>query len=94
MSDNKKIALELIEFCDQKKQEALKEDSRYNGFYSRIAKTKEDEGLNYLQMGAMAEFAQVQAHFWNEKYEKSIREFEKLFNSSEEAMEYAKNYEN
>lgn len=91
--DNKKIALELIDFCSEKREEALKEDGRYNGFYSQIAKTKEEENLNYMQMGVMAEFSQIQARFWNEKYEKAIEEFEKLFNSSEEAKEYAKNYE-
>lgn len=92
--DNKKIALELIDFCSEKREEALKENGRYNGFYSQITKTKEEENLNYMQMGVMAEFVQIQARFWNEKYEKAIEEFEKLFNSSEEAKEYAKNYQN
>lgn len=91
--DNKKIALELIDFCSEKREEALKENGRYNGFYSQITKIKEEENLNYMQMGVMAEFVQIQARFWNEKYEKAIEEFEKLFNSSEEAKEYAKNYE-
>lgn len=92
MLDNKKIALELIDFCSEKREEALKEDGRYNGFYSQITRTKEEENLNYMQMGAMAEFSQIQARFWNEKYEKAIEEFEKLFNSSEEAKEYAKSH--
>lgn len=91
--DNKKIALELIDFCSEKREEALKEDGRYNGFYSQITKTKEEENLNYMQMRVMAEFSQIQARFWNEKYEKAIEEFEKLFNNSEEAKEYVKNYE-
>lgn len=92
--DNKKIALELIDFCSEKREDALKEDGRYNGFYSQITRTKEEENLNYMQMGVMSEFTQIQARFWNEKYEKAIEEFEKLFNSSEEAKEYAKNYQN
>ena len=41
----------------------------------------------------MAEFTEVMADFWNGKYKNAIGEFEKLFNSSEEAKEYAKNYE-
>lgn len=93
MLDEKKIALELIEFCGEKREEALKEYGRYNGFSSQITRTKEEENLNYMQMGVMAEFTQIQACFWNEKYEKAIEEFEKLFNSNEEAKEYAKNYE-
>lgn len=88
--DNKKIALELIEFCSSKREEALRENGKYNGFPSQITKTKKEENLNYMQMGVMAEFAQIQARFWNEKYEEVIEEFEKLFNSSEEAKEYAK----
>lgn len=92
MLDNKKIVLELIDFCSEKREEALKEDGRYNGFYSQITRTKEEENLNYMQMGVMAEFSQIQARFWNEKYEKAIEEFEKLFNSSEEAKEYAKSH--
>lgn len=92
--DNKKIALELIEFCCEKRENALKENGRYNGFYSQITKTKEEENLNYMQMGVMAEFAQIQARFWNEKYEKAIEEFEKLFSNTNEAKEYAKKYEN
>ena len=91
--DNKKIALELIEFCSNKKEEALKEYGRYNGFSSQIIRTKEEENLNYMQMGVMAEFTEVMADFWNGKYKNAIGEFEKLFNSSEEAKEYAKNYE-
>lgn len=94
MLDNKKIALELIDFCNEKREEALKENGKYNGFYSQIAKTKEEENLNYMQMGVMAEFAQIQARFWNEKYERAIEEFEGLFDSSKEAKEYAKSYEN
>lgn len=90
--DNKKIALELIEFCSEKREESLRENGRYNGFYSQITKTKEEETLNYMQMGVMAEFAQVQTRFWNEKYENAIEEFENLFNSSEEAKEYAKSH--
>lgn len=90
MMNNKKIALELIEFCSNKKEEALKEYGRYNGFSSQIARIKEEENLNFMQMGVMAEFSQAVARFWNEKYEKSIEDFEKLFNSSEEAMDYAK----
>lgn len=92
MLDNKKIVLELIDFCSKKREEALKEDGMYNGFYSQITRTKEEENLNYMQMGAMAEFSQIQVRFWNEKYEKAIEEFEKLFNSSEEAREYAKSH--
>lgn len=92
--NNKKVALELIEFCSSKREESLKEYDKYNGFPSRITKTKKEENLNYLQMGAMAEYTEIVARFWNEKYEKSIEDFEKLFNSSEEAMEYAKNYGN
>ena len=92
--DNKKIALELIEFCSEKREESLKEYGRYNGFSSQITRTKEEENLNYMQMGVMAEFTQIQARFWNKKYENAIEEFEKLFNSSEEAKEYAKNYQN
>ena len=92
--NNKKIALELIEFCNSKREEALRENGKYNGFYSQITKTKEEENLNYVQMGVMAEFTQIQARFWNEKYEKAIEEFEKLFDSSEDAKEYAKNYQN
>ena len=88
--DNKKIALELIEFCSSKREEALKEYSRYDGFSSQITRTKEEENLNYMQMGVMAEFSQMSVRFWNEKYEKAIKDFEKLFNSIEEAMEYAK----
>lgn len=87
--DNKKIALELIEFCDSKREEALKENGRYNGFSSQVLKTKEEEKLNYMQMAAMAEFSQIQARFWNKKYENAIEEFEKLFDSIEEAREYA-----
>lgn len=94
MLDEKKIALELIEFCSEKREYALEENGRYNGFYSQIAETKREENLNYMQMGVMAEFARIQARFWNKKYENAIEEFEKLFNSSEEAKEYAKNYQN
>ena len=43
-------------------------------------------------MGVMAEFTQIQARFWNKKYENAIEEFENLFNSSEEAKEYAKSH--
>lgn len=92
--DNKKIALEFIDFCSEKREEALRENGKYNGFPSQITKTKEEENLNYMQMGVMAEFTQIQARFWNEKYEKSIEEFEKLFSNSNETKEYAKNYEN
>ena len=90
MLDNKKIALELIEFCGERREYAVEENGRYNGFYSQIAETKREENLNYMQMGVMAEFAKIQALFWNEKYEKAIEEFEKLFDNSEEAKEYAK----
>ena len=45
-----------------------------------------------MQMGVMAEFTQIQAHFWNEKYEKAIEEFEKLFDSREEAREYCRTH--
>lgn len=87
------MSLELIEFCCDKREEALEENARYNGFSSQIMKTKEEENLNYMQMGIMAEFTQIQARFWNEKYENAIEEFEKLFSSVEESREYAKNYE-
>ena len=92
--DNKRIALELIGFCSNKREEALKGYGKYNGFSSQIVRTKEEENLNYMQMGVMAEFTQVVANFWNEKYEKAIEEFENWFDSSEEAKEYAKNFEN
>ena len=88
--DKMELALELIEFCNNKKEEALKEYGRYNGFSSQITRTREEENLNYMQMDVMAEFTEIVANFWNEKYENAIEEFEKLFNSSEEAMEYAK----
>lgn len=88
--NDKKIALELIEFCGKKREDALKENGRYNGFSSRIAITREEDGLNYMQMGVMAEFTEIQVRFWNEKYESAIEKFEKLFNNSEDAMEYAK----
>ena len=88
--DKMDIALELIEFCNNKKEEALKEYGRYNGFSSQITRTREEENLNYMQMDVMTEFTEIVANFWNEKYENAIEEFEKLFNSSEEAMEYAK----
>lgn len=88
--DKMDLALELIEFCNNKKEEALKEYGRYNGFSSQITRTREEENLNYMQMDVMAEFTEIVANFWNEKYENAIEEFEKLFNSSEEAMEYAK----
>ena len=90
--DNKKIALELIGFCGSKREETLKENGRYNGFSSQIFKTKEEENLNYMQMGVMAEFSQIQARFWDKKYENAIEEFENLFNNSEEAKEYAKSH--
>lgn len=88
--NDKRIALELITFCGKKREDALKENGRYNGFTSQVTKTKEEKNLNYMQMGVMAEFTQIQARFWNGKYENAIEEFEKLFNNSEDAMEYAK----
>lgn len=87
------MSLEFIEFCSGKREEALKEYTRYNGFSSQIIKTKEEENFNCIQMYTMSEYSKIVAHFWNEKYENAIENFEKLFSSVEEAREYAKNYE-
>lgn len=93
MMNNKEMALELVYFCSDKKEESLKEYGRYNGFPSQITRTKEEEKLNYLQMHVMAECTEIVAKFWNEKYENAIEEYEKLFDSGNEAKEFAKNHQ-
>ena len=43
-------------------------------------------------MAAMAEFTKESAEFWNKKCDEVIEEFEKLFDSREEAREYCRTH--
>ena len=41
-------------------------------------------------MGAMAEVTGKTFDYWDEKFTESVKQFENLFNSREEAYEYSK----
>ena len=90
--DNKLTMLKYVEYCTDKREEAYKECAKYNGFTSQVSETMRENNLDYMQMAAMAEFTKESAEFWNKKCDEAIEEFEKLFNSREEAREYCRTH--
>ena len=88
--DNKLTMLKYVEYCTDKREEAYKECAKYNGFTSQVSETMRENNLDYMQMGAMAEVTKQAVDYWNEKFEESVKQFEKLFNSREDAYEYSK----
>ena len=90
--DNKLSMLKYVEYCIDKREEAYKECAKYNGFTSQTSETMRENNLDYMQMAVMAEFTKESADFWNKKCDEAIEEFEKLFDSKEEAKEYYKTY--
>ena len=90
--DNKLTMLKYVEYCTDKREDAYKEYAKYNGFTSQTSETMRENNLDYMQMTVMAEFTKESADFWNKKCDEAIEEFEKLFDSKEEAKEYYKTY--
>ena len=90
--DNKLSMLKYVEYCTDKREDAYKEYAKYNGFTSQAAETMRENNLDYMQMAAMAEFTKESAEFWNNKCDEAIEEFEKLFDSREEAREYCRTH--
>ena len=88
--DNKLTMLRYVEYCIDKREEVYKECAKYNGFTSQVSETMRENNLDYMQMAAMAEFTKESAEFWNKKCDEAIEEFEKLFDSREEAREYCR----
>lgn len=90
--DNKHTMLKYVEYCTDKREEAYKEHAKYNGFASQVSETMRENGLGYMQMAAMVEFTKQSAEYWNKKSDEAIEEFEKLFDSREEAREYCRTH--
>ena len=90
--DNKLTMLKYVEYCTDKREDAYKECAKYNGFTSQVSETMRENNLDYMQMAAMAEFTKESAEFWNNKCDEAIEEFEKLFDSGEEAKEYCRTH--
>ena len=88
--DNKLTMLRYVEYCAYKKEEAYKEYVKYNGFVSQVSETMKENNLDYMQMGAMAEVTGKTFDYWDEKFTESVKQFENLFNSREDAYEYSK----
>lgn len=49
-----------------------------------------ENNLDYMQMGVMAEATRKALDYWNEKFTESVKQFENLFNTREDAYEYSK----
>ena len=90
--DNKLTMLKYVEYCTDKREDAFKECAKYNGFTSQASETMRENNLDYMQMAVMAEFTKESAEFWNKKCDEAIEEFEKLFDSREEAREYCRTH--
>ena len=88
--DNKLTTLKYVEYCTGKREDAYKESAKYNGFISQVSETMRENNLDYMQMGAMAEATSKTFDYWNEKFTESVKQFENLFNSREDAYEYSK----
>ena len=88
--DNKLTMLRYVEYCAYKKEEAYKEHAKYNGFISQVSGTMIENNLDYMQMGAMAEATSKTFDYWDKKFTESVKQFENLFNSREDAYEYSK----
>lgn len=88
--DNKKALLDLLAFCCDKQKHALEEASRYTGFASNLAQTKEEEKLNGYQMSVMKDFTIMVVDYWEEQYESAINSFIEQFETKEEAEQYAR----
>ena len=88
--DHKLTMLRYVEYCAYKKEEAAKEYAKYNGFISQVSETMRENNLDYMQMGVMAEATRKALDYWNEKFTESVKQFENLFDSREDAYEYSK----
>ena len=88
--DNKLTMLRYVEYCAYKKEEAYKEYAKYNCFVSQVSETMKENNLDYMQMAAMAEVTGKTFDYWDEKFTESVKQFENLFNSREDAYEYSK----
>ena len=88
--DNKLTMLRYVEYCTDKREDAYKEYSKYNGFISQVSGTMRENNLDYMQMSVMAEATGKALDYWNEKFTESVKQFENLFNSREDAYEYSK----
>ena len=90
--DNKFAMLKYGEDCTDKREDTYKECAKDNGFTSQTSETMRENNLDYMQMAVMAEFTKESAEFWSKKCDEAIEEFEKLFDSKEEAKEYCRTH--
>lgn len=78
-------------YCQEQREKAEKENTKYNGFYSQqyetVHKCKE-QGLDFLQFAALKRKARADYEFWDKEFEIAVKQFYRRFNDEGEATMY------
>lgn len=84
----RKMLFNQMMYCQEQREKAEKENSKYNGFFSQqyetVQKCKE-QGLDFMQYASLKRKAIADWEFWDKEFEVAVKEYYARFNNNNEA---------